>query len=119
MSHRDDVVVVVLVVGGRVRTRRGSEITPAPRAAAPQCDSVTSLWVDAGGAGGAGGGPEVWSGGPASLKIWDLRAGRLLRSLDGAAPLTAVDPPAGGAFRGPGGGTCVVSADPDCRQVAR
>jgi hypothetical protein len=70
--------------------------------------------VDAGGSGGAGAGAEIWSGGPASLKVWDLRAGRLLQSLDGAAPLAAVDPPAGA---GTGGGTCVVCADPDCLQV--
>ena len=80
-----------------------------------QCDSVTALWVDEAGAGGMGAGTEVWSAGPGTAKIWDLRTGRLLRALDGAAPLVAVDCVSGGLASG---GISVACCDQDCRQAS-
>ncbi len=71
--------------------------------------------------GATGAGRELWSAGPRTLRLWDLRTRRLLRELDGAAPLGAVFPPLalGGAGADSGGitGACVVCLDPDGEQV--
>jgi hypothetical protein len=101
-------------VSGRVNTVISLSFA-LPTTSHRQCDSVTALWVDDAGAGGMGAGTEVWSAGPSTAKIWDLRTGRLLRSLDGAAPLAAVDDPSG---NNAAGGISVACCDQDCRQAS-